>query len=469
MNLLAASQSLLHFLWQGTLLGLLSAAGLRILPPRLRYVFALSALCLTAALPPATYLVLAPPQHRADLRTPIRVNPPAVESAADFSSPDQPDWARFVFAAWLLGASLMSARMTGAWLVSRRLFLGGDPIAESLEKRARRLAQQLGIARPLRILESQTVTSPCVFGVLKPVILLPAAVVAGLPASQLEAILAHELAHIARQDFLWNCLQRIVESLLFFHPAVWWLSHRIREEREMCCDDAAAKLCNDRILYSRALLAIEELRQPADAFALAAVATNGRSNLRARIARVLGIAEASPAAASGSGPLTLAALSGMAVLALLLATGIQAQEPAAAPNPYRNWLEQDVVYIIAPQEKAAFERLGSDQERQQFIKQFWERRDPTPGTPANEFKVEHYRRIAYASQRYATPAKAGWATDRGRIYIVNGAPDEIEAHPVSKHEEWRYHGGSQFEFRGEDYALVGEKRPAQKEGSNGSR
>jgi GWxTD domain-containing protein len=97
-------------------------------------------------------------------------------------------------------------------------------------------------------------------------------------------------------------------------------------------------------------------------------------------------------------------------------------------TPYRKWLNEDVSYIITDEERAAFKRLQTDEEREQFIEQFWLRRDPTPDTAENEFKEEHYRRIAYANERYASGIP-GWKADRGRIYITFGPPDEIESHP----------------------------------------
>jgi GWxTD domain-containing protein len=97
-------------------------------------------------------------------------------------------------------------------------------------------------------------------------------------------------------------------------------------------------------------------------------------------------------------------------------------------TPYKKWLNEDVVYIITDEEKTAFKRLATDEEREQFIEQFWLRRDPTPDTEENEFKEEHYRRIAYSNDHYASGIP-GWKTDRGRIYIIYGPPDEIDSHP----------------------------------------
>jgi len=97
-------------------------------------------------------------------------------------------------------------------------------------------------------------------------------------------------------------------------------------------------------------------------------------------------------------------------------------------TPYKKWLNEDVLYIITDEEKQAWKRLATDEEREQFIEQFWLRRDPTPDTAENEFKEEHYRRIAYANERFASGIP-GWKADRGRIYITFGPPDENESHP----------------------------------------
>lgn len=97
-------------------------------------------------------------------------------------------------------------------------------------------------------------------------------------------------------------------------------------------------------------------------------------------------------------------------------------------SQYRKWIDQDVIYIITPEERAAFALLSNDAERDAFIENFWVNRDPTPDTPENEFKEEHYRRIAYANQHFGA-GTPGWKTDRGRMYIIHGPPDEIESHP----------------------------------------
>ncbi len=141
-------------------------------------------------------------------------------------------------------------------------------------------------------------------------------------------------------------------------------------------------------------------------------------------------------------------------LCLSLAAGQGKKAQKELESAYRTWPIQDVAYIITDEERQAFNRLQTDEEREQFIEQFWMRRDPTPDTVENEFKEEHYRRIAYANERFASGI-AGWRTDRGRIYITFGPPDEIEAYPTGTHyqrpleqgggqtisypfEKWRY-------------------------------
>jgi GWxTD domain-containing protein len=103
---------------------------------------------------------------------------------------------------------------------------------------------------------------------------------------------------------------------------------------------------------------------------------------------------------------------------------------------YGKWLEEDAAYIISQKELAEFRRLSTDKQREQFIEQFWLRRDPSPGTEQNEEKEEHYRRIKFAMEKFAIPGVAGWQTDRGRLYIAMGPPDEIDAR--GKTETWRY-------------------------------
>jgi GWxTD domain-containing protein len=117
----------------------------------------------------------------------------------------------------------------------------------------------------------------------------------------------------------------------------------------------------------------------------------------------------------------------------------------AVPTEYLRWLDEDVRWIITPEERAAFIRLSKNEERDGFVERFWQRRDPTPGTSENEYKEEHYRRIAYANVHFGQ-AFPGWESDRGRIYIVYGPPDRIQTEsdrnggdPGKPSESWHYH------------------------------
>lgn len=149
--------------------------------------------------------------------------------------------------------------------------------------------------------------------------------------------------------------------------------------------------------------------------------------------------------------------SALLLVIALLSCSLVAQDNSAPKTSvptdiYQRWLNEDVAYIIAPEERAAYLRLTTKDERDHFIVQFWLRRDPTPGTSENEFKEEHYRRIAYSNANLAD-SRPGWKTDRGRIYILYGPPDEIRALPAEvnggpKHptQVWKYNPGKEFRF-----------------------
>ena len=147
-------------------------------------------------------------------------------------------------------------------------------------------------------------------------------------------------------------------------------------------------------------------------------------------------------------------------LAVGMLAAWQAPAPAAPKvTPYAKWLTEDVAYIAEDRERDAFRRLGTDEERQHFIAQFWDRRNPKPGSAENKAKREHYRRIAYANERFAAPKLAGWKNDRGRSYIVHGPPGELEKHPAEQREDWRYNAieglGKNVDFRFTDASKTG--------------
>ena len=260
--------------------------------------------------------------------------------------------------------------------------------------------------------------------------LVPLGFLAGLPPEHVEVILLHELAHIKRADYLVNVCQRLVEGLLFYHPAMWWISHVIRAERENCCDDMVVALRGDPHGYALALATLEENRLEQQWHARESVVAATGGNLMKRVKRLL-----YPKSASGIWAPALTVLILLSSTALVLSAWqgspgqASEQTDKNLKSPWQKWLNEDVVYIITDQERVAFKSLTSDEERQQFVEQFWERHDPTPGTPENEFKEEHYRRITYANKHWGG-SEAGWKADRGRIYIRYGPPDEIDSHPA---------------------------------------
>ncbi|MHC5540278.1 M56 family metallopeptidase, partial [Singulisphaera rosea] len=153
-------------------------------------------------------------------------------------------WLPAAVAFWLLGVCALALRLALGLVEIRGLTrLGIEPASGELLTVFDRMLQRLGCRRPVRCFLSRRVEVPSVVGWLRPTVLIPVSSLARLTVDQLEALLAHELAHIRRLDFLVNSFQVIVEALLFFHPAVWWVSGRIRVEREHCCDDLAVDLC----------------------------------------------------------------------------------------------------------------------------------------------------------------------------------------------------------------------------------
>ncbi len=314
---------LLHFVWQGLLAGgglALLMALLRKSAANTRYVVLFTGLMVMAVLPLLTMTLLPPyptamslaadaagpaPPDTGNAATPATpvvgvvtpalaaapAPPPAARTpglavlAARLRTLPDP-WLPGVASLWLLGVCLLALWNLGGWMQVRRLRVRDvtetpQPWRENLEQICRRL----GVSRPVRLLESGRVAVPMVVGTLRPVILLPVAVLTGLTPDQVHAVLAHEVAHIRRHDYAANLVQTAIVTLLFYHPAVWWVSRRIREERENCCDDLAVKSCGDSMLYARALA---ELAGQCSASAPMAMAATGGVLLR-RVERVLGV------------------------------------------------------------------------------------------------------------------------------------------------------------------------------------
>ena len=221
--------------------------------------------------------------------------------------------------AWLLGVALLSIRTIGGWRMMERLRRSALVEApEAVRANFARLCTRLGITGQVSLRISAHVQGPLAMGILRSLIILPASALMALSPQQLEAVLAHELEHVRRADYFWNLVQTAIETLFFFHPAVWWLGNRLRQQRELCCDDAAVQACADPLLYATALLRLEERRSQQLSLAMALDGHRSPSGLRARISRVLGEAggEQRPRELA---PVPLAAI--CAVFLLVLLTG----------------------------------------------------------------------------------------------------------------------------------------------------
>jgi beta-lactamase regulating signal transducer with metallopeptidase domain/tetratricopeptide (TPR) repeat protein len=290
----AFSMALLHFVWQGIIVGAFLRAILFLLKrgsPNLRYSTFCAGLALLTTLPIITTCVLyqRTPAPRAALDTsagnilpmPI-VNPAPDQATKRMAAIDVVQaWG---IRLWYMGVILAAIRIRLGWNGMSALRQAGEPAGQAVLDTVERLIARMRVDKPVQILVSNLADGPGVAGWIRPVIFLPAAAVTGLSPLQLEAILAHEIAHIRRHDYLVNLLQLGAETLLFYHPVVWWLSARIRLEREYCCDDLAVVCCQDALCYARALATLERLRLSVSSPALGS--TDG--SLFERIQRLLG-------------------------------------------------------------------------------------------------------------------------------------------------------------------------------------
>ncbi len=343
---------LVHSLWEFLLIGVAAVAlrrALRRSSAETRYVTLLVAFAAIAVAPVATWLVCpqsAPAENTkaaavSDLagntqplphETVIGMipwsTPPAAESRAADPIPGENKlspavlwlaiqrfvrpWLNTIVAIWCCGVLAFAFRPLAGWHTVRRLRrVGVSTVPRGVQELLERTARRLKLRKSIDVLQSTLVQVPLVVGYLRPAILLPVSIVTNLPALQLEAILAHELAHIRRHDYLVNLAQTLIETIFFYHPAVWWLSHQIRNERENCCDDLAVALLGSRVEYGHALLSVEELRGTTAVLAIGAAG----GSLIARIRRLLVV---EPARCNSS----FSWSAGAAVSSLVLAIGV---------------------------------------------------------------------------------------------------------------------------------------------------
>ena len=264
--------ALLHFLWQGLALAVLLYTCLAFTRSAVvRYWGAVCTLALMSLAPIVTFVVLrqnnTPPATAASLREAL-ADVSGIASAtlgtpvaAATHSVLSIDWAACFVGVWLAGVLVLSVRALGGWMLVRRMYREErQKLAPVLAARCLALQRHLGISRAVSYFESQAIEAPAVIGWFRPIVLLPVTALTGLSADQLEAIIVHELAHIRRYDGLVNLFQIAAETVLFYHPAIWWINRVIRAERENCCDDIAVNMCGDAGSYARALTLMEGLR-----------------------------------------------------------------------------------------------------------------------------------------------------------------------------------------------------------------
>jgi bla regulator protein blaR1 len=358
----ALGWTLLHFVWQGAALAAILSAfdiALARARPHLRYAVACGTLLAMLMVPAATFMAvraghtdlpkatlspfsgpaqpLAISTHGAGVAAKHRAverggrlprTERAPERAVQFRPPAIAPLLPWLVAFWCAGVLVLSLRLLGGWwMVLRLRDVRTQWPLEEWHDRAARIARRLAVSRPVRLCRSALVQVPTAIGWLKPVILLPAGTISGLRVDQVEAIIAHEMAHIRRHDYLVNLFQCVIETLLFYHPAVWWVSRRLREERELCCDDLAVEVQGDPVSYARALCDLEALRDRTGDLTLAA----SGGSLVARIARLLG----APTRQYGSAARGLAALVGMASAAAMFGlAGLDVSAGKANPTAH---------------------------------------------------------------------------------------------------------------------------------------
>jgi bla regulator protein BlaR1 len=327
--------SLLHFLWQGTLIGLLYWLTLIIARPasaQTRYTLAVGTLFALGLAPIVTFFQLgavstgAPAPLNADAAA---IAPMLVTASSPAGPPSLLAW---TVVAWLAGVALLSLRLLLGWRHIVRLRRSAQRQALShLTPLLEHLRKGMAIGKPVILAASDRVRSPVVVGWLKPLILFPTALVNRLDADQIEMILAHELAHIRRHDHLVNLIQTVIETLLFYHPVVALVSRRIRIERENACDDLAVRSTGKRLAYVEMLATLERLRQPGPRLALGV--QDGQ--ILGRIRRL--VERSRPRRQMG---ITLPALLGL----MLAAGGIGVQMmPAAEPDsPAREAIQESI-------------------------------------------------------------------------------------------------------------------------------
>jgi beta-lactamase regulating signal transducer with metallopeptidase domain len=290
--------TLLHFVWQGAAIGLgLFAALTFCRSASSRYFTALAALLLIALCPLGTMCTLQiADRASASLASDTTYIDSNTASSAALPASLFAIAQPFVVLTWMTGVMVLGARLLMSYFGVRRLRASAEPLSAQLEPVFARLARQLQVGPHVRARASQVVREALVVGLFRPLILIPTAWLTEMPPQTLEAVLAHELAHIRRHDLWVNLLQRMVEMLLFYHPVVWYVSRVLRVEREKCCDELAVAATGQPLAYVEALELVAHRRLAASPSAWATAMGGARTmNLLERVRNVLGQRPQTPA------------------------------------------------------------------------------------------------------------------------------------------------------------------------------
>jgi len=355
----ALGWALLNLLWQGTILTLALAVGLRLSRQQdaasRRYILCCGTLAAMAFCMILTFMSLSRVE-------PLRSLAVAISPHAHLLpiGTEQPKSARPLTPAlvavlnqhvglisflWSAGVLALTIRLALGIFAAERFRLMSESMAPvRLQERFGQLASSLGITRPVALVMSETISVPLVFGWSKPIILIPSILPTTLDPGSLDAVLAHELAHVLRQDYAVHVIQSFVEAVLFFHPGVWWVSRRIRREREFCCDDLAVQVSGSALHYAKALTTLEERRSPGR-LQLSLSASGG--HLTMRITRLLKQKNTFPSRGSFISLITLGTVTLCTIASLTLAATdkVRAQQITSADSPR-------VAKIDKPQSKA---------------------------------------------------------------------------------------------------------------------
>ena len=333
--------TLLHFVWQGFLIAGLAAGLIRILcirRPQSRYVLHLATLVLATCCPLVTFFMIESSPESGNARTTpmatdgeaiiaesprdgiagdvaldgttgdsllrpndLLTNQPAAPARAENQSPslalraglrvfERPAVVAgpYVVLVWLIGVLLLSGRLLFGVAALSSMKRSRQPVPRQLAETLRRLGERFGFRAAVPVFVSAEVREALAVGLWRPMVLLPAGWLTGLPPAVIEAVIAHELAHVRRWDLWVNLFQRVVETVLFYHPAVWWLSARIRAEREMCCDELAVSVTGERLLYAEALELLAKRRLDEPRPLLATAMGDRKMALLNRVRHVLG-------------------------------------------------------------------------------------------------------------------------------------------------------------------------------------